>query len=129
MRESAERHFALSMVGESGFSVRETLEGLLERTKRPEKKAEYEAELACPPIPPALNYLWKTFNRLRRRKGSNGFQASPIEWPDIDAFERKARFPLTQWEVEVIEDLDDLYLAELASNQKRNKTDKESGST
>ena len=51
------------------------------------------------------------FPRPRRRKGSNGFAASPIEWPDIDAFTRLAKFPLTAWEVEMAKTLDDLFLA------------------
>lgn len=60
----------------------------------------------------ALEYLWRAFNRLRRRKGGNGFAALPIEWPDIDAFVRNTRFDLAPWEIEIIEDLDDLFLTD-----------------
>nr|DAH82774.1 MAG TPA: INTERFERON-BETA, HELICAL CYTOKINE, IMMUNE SYSTEM [Caudoviricetes sp.] len=35
----------------------------------------------------------------------------PIEWPDIDAFVRNSGISLCAWEIEVIEDLDDLFLA------------------
>lgn len=86
------------------------LEGLLARAQDPAKLAGYEAQLLCPPFPRSLNYLWRAFYRLRRRKGSNGFAMMPIEWPDIDAFCRNARFPLAEWEVELIEMLDDLFL-------------------
>lgn len=89
-------------------------EGLLHRSRNPIKRAEYEAELACPPFPAALDYLWRVFHRLRRRKGGNGFSVSPIEWPDIDAFVRNSQTPLSAWEVEVIEDLDDAFLSETA---------------
>lgn len=60
----------------------------------------------------ALEYLWRIFKRLRRRKGSNGFGLSPIEWPDIDAFLRHTKLDLTPWEIEVIEELDDLILTD-----------------
>jgi hypothetical protein len=51
---------------------------------------------------------------MRRRKGGTGFGPSPIEWPDIDAFVRHARLDLTPWEVEIVEMLDDLYLAQVS---------------
>ena len=63
-------------------------------------------------MPRELAYILKIFNRLRRRKGSNGFGVGPIEWPDIDAFVRNTRVDLKPWEIEVIESLDDLFLLE-----------------
>lgn len=83
---------------------------MLRRARNPERRAKYAAELECPPLPRCAVYLWRIFWRIRRRKGSNGFSVSPIEWQDIDAFTRHSRMPLIPWEVEVIEDLDDLYL-------------------
>jgi hypothetical protein len=62
-------------------------------------------------------YLWRAFNRIRRRVGSNGFGANPISWPDIDAFCRHSRFHLAPWEIEIIEMLDDLYLTEQAARR------------
>jgi hypothetical protein len=92
------------------------LEGLLERTRRPEKRAEYEAELAVPSLPMALAYLWHAYRRLRRRKGS-GFGPGPIEWPDIDAFLRLSGETLAPWEIEVIEELDDAFLTAVTAAQ------------
>lgn len=86
------------------------LQGLVERTRNVQRRAEAEAKLQCPPRPRALDYLWRAFWRLRRRKGSNGFALSPIEWPDIDAFLRHSQMTLSPWEIEIIEDLDDLFL-------------------
>jgi hypothetical protein len=63
-------------------------------------------------MPIALDYLWRIFNRLRRRKGSGGFSSSPIEWPDIDAFLRLSGVKLVPWEIEILEDLDDLFLTD-----------------
>jgi hypothetical protein len=81
------------------------------RTRSPERRQEYEEQLACPPLPDALVYLWLVFIRLRRRKGSNGFALSPIEWSDIDAFIRLSSTRLAPWEIAVIEDLDDIFIA------------------
>lgn len=93
------------------------LQGLIDRAKSPVKLAEYQADIYCPPAPQALYYLWTAFNRLRRRKGSNGFGASPIGWPDIDAFVRNTKCELAPWEVEIIEDLDDLFLMDHTKSQ------------
>lgn len=90
------------------------LEGLIKRTRRPEKLAEYEAELECPPFPMAVLHLFNIFNKIRRRKGSNGFGLNPIEGPDIESFQRRHFISLAPWEQDIIEMLDDLFMAEQA---------------
>jgi hypothetical protein len=103
--------FVLNTVEEDGKTYREMLEGLRDRARRPEKRAEYEAELSMPRLPGAVLHVWRSYQRLRKRKGSSGFSGrSPLEWPDIDAFLRITRVSLTPWEIELIEDLDDLFL-------------------
>ncbi|NGO50424.1 hypothetical protein G6N73_04385 [Mesorhizobium camelthorni] len=87
------------------------MEGLLKRARKPEKIAEYEAELAVPPFPVPLAYLWRAFWRLRRRKGAGMSGREPIEWADLVAYLALTKTTLTPWEIEVIEDLDDLYRA------------------
>lgn len=98
------------------------LEGLLKRTKRfgtnPARIAELEEELRVPPLPPCLTYLWNIFCRLSSRRTSNGFGPNLITYLDIDAFQRVTRFNLTAWEVEMIETVDRLYLAEYARSRK-----------
>ena len=94
------------------------LEGILTRTKSAEKRAECEAELALPRFPMALLYVWQAFNRLSRRRGSNGFGVNPISWSDIDAFVRNSKVALRPWEISLIEDLDDLYRSEVAKAMK-----------
>lgn len=96
---------------EDGVSYRETLEGLIERTRSPERRRGYENDLAAPPFPTPLLYLWVAFHRLRRRK-ANGFAPVAIEWGDIDAFVRNTGTWLTAFDIETIEMLDDLYLAD-----------------
>jgi hypothetical protein len=88
------------------------LEGLLERTRSPEKRADLEDELRGAPLPEAGAYLWRAFLRLSARRGSNGFGPSALAYHDIAAFERLTRFSFTPWEVEMIEALDGLYLAD-----------------
>lgn len=96
------------------------LEGVLKRTKSAKKRAECEAELALPPFPMPLLYVWKAFQRLDRRRGSNGFSHNPISWPEIDAFVRNSKVDLRPWEISLIEDLDDLYRSEMAQAAKAN---------
>lgn len=86
---------------------------MLQRSKDPERRAKYAAELAVPPFPEALSYLWRIFARLRARTGSS-FGPAPIGFADIDAFVRYSGFRLAPWEVEIVEALDDLRLAEHA---------------
>jgi hypothetical protein len=98
-------------VVEDGVSYRTRLEASLRRAKTPARRAEIEAELYGPPFPPELAYLWKIFGRLSSRRGSNGFGPLPIGWSDLDAFSRMSQTKLQPWEIEIIEDLDALYLA------------------
>jgi hypothetical protein len=124
LRAYAEKTFRLDAVDKDGVSYRETLQGLVKRS-RGARRAKHQAALACPPLPPALKYVWQAFNRLRRRKGSNGFAIDPIGWPDIDAFVRFSRLALTPWEVELIEDLDNLFLANAMAKPEEDETEDE----
>lgn len=85
---------------------------MLERRISKKRRAEIEAELNPDPPPACLSYLFSIHNRLRRRKGSAGFGATPIEWTDFDAFMRLTQTALSPMEIEILEDLDDLYLIE-----------------
>jgi hypothetical protein len=66
----------------------------------------------------ALAYLWRAYQRLRHRKGGSGFGASPLEWPDIEAFLRQGGMTLVPWEIALIEMLDDLYMNQQAKTQR-----------
>jgi len=84
-----------------------------------------EHELALPPFPASLFYIWNIYHRLRRRKGGNGFGVSPCEWPDIAAFAALTGTRLAPWEVGLIERLDDAFIA--AQNTDNTDTDREAG--
>ncbi|WP_245465555.1 hypothetical protein [Mesorhizobium sp. M6A.T.Ce.TU.016.01.1.1] len=59
-------------------------------------------------MPAALEYLWQAFLRLSNRRGA----ARTWSWADLDAFQRATGLRLAPWEVEIVEKLDRLYLAE-----------------
>lgn len=85
------------------------------RARTPDRRAELEAELALPPFPEALRYLWAAFARIRRRNAGNGFGATPITWADLDAYSRLSGMRLLPWEMEIIELLDDALMGSLAA--------------
>lgn len=62
----------------------------------------------------ALSYLWQAWARLRRRTpaGING--PNPITIEAIDAFIRRTGLRLDPGDVQLIEDIDDLYLSKMA---------------
>lgn len=73
--------------------------------------AEIEAELAMPPFPASLGFVWQAYFRLRRRKAGGMAGPAPLEWPDIDAFRRNGGAYLPPWTIPLIEDIDDIYLS------------------
>jgi hypothetical protein len=77
---------------------RQVLEGLLERTHKPEKRAKLEAELETPPLPLELEHVWNAFCRLHARRWSS-FSAEPIAWSDLDAFVRLTGVRLAPFEI------------------------------
>lgn len=83
--------------------------GLLKRARKPEKIAEYEKQLFVPPFPKEMSYLWQLYWRLRRRVPSGMSGREPVTHEAIVAFLAITKKTLTPWEVEVIEELDDLY--------------------
>ncbi|KNY18231.1 hypothetical protein AKG11_03610 [Shinella sp. SUS2] len=98
-----------------GHSLRETLQGLLERARSGGKRAELEEQLWVPPRPEALDYLWSIYFRIRRRCSSTGLGPARITWPDIDAFVRNSGVRMAPWEIRLIEDLDDAWLSSQSS--------------
>lgn len=107
---------------DQGKTRKERLQARLDRAERRGKTEEAEKlsqQLAMPPFPEALGYLWAAFNRLRTRKASGFNGPSPIEWPDIDAFLRRSGMRLAPWEIELIEEIDDIYLNQHSTAEKK----------
>lgn len=91
---------------------RNHLEGMLKRARTPERRAEIEAQLAVPALPPAIAYLWRIFMRLHARRQSTGMGPARVGWTEIDAFVRLTGARLSAWEIGLLERLDDVALAE-----------------
>lgn len=70
-------------------------------------------ELSQSELPAGGSYLWRIYGRLRARKGGNGFGPLPLDWRDIAAFCDVTGVHLTQWEIETIEALDDVFMAQV----------------
>jgi len=86
---------------------------LLERAERKgaaDRIQALEAELALPPFPLEIAYIWSAFWRLRRRTAGGFGGLEPITWDAIAAFSRYSGLRLEPWEVQIIEDVDDIYL-------------------
>ncbi len=81
-----------------------------ERKGNDRRVAELERDLALPPFPRALAYVWQAYLRLRRRTAGGFSGPQPIGWQEIDAFVRRSGIRLAPWEIELIETLDDIYL-------------------
>ncbi|WP_439618446.1 phage tail assembly chaperone [Shinella sp.] len=111
MIDHAEREFALAAPDKDGHPLRETLQGLLDRCRKKKRRAELEEQLRVPPRPEALDYLWKAYFRIRRRVNSGGFGRAPFGWGDIAAFVQFSGLKLAPWEVDILEDIDDAWLA------------------
>lgn len=112
----AERSFVLDRY-EEGRTRRDRLSSKIDRAVRKGKMdvaAQLEAELDCPPFPMALNYIWQSWARIRRRKSQGMSGPNPIEWPDIDAFCRRTGTRLDPRDIELIEIVDDLYMQKSA---------------
>lgn len=92
------------------------MQGLLRQLDRAEiegktgRIAEIGAELAMPPFPEPLAYLWRAYLRLRHRMAGGFSGPDPVGWPDIDAFIRRSGTDLAPWEIEVIEAIDGLFV-------------------
>jgi hypothetical protein len=80
------------------------------RKKDVAKIAQFNDELKLPEFPKELGYLWRVYQRIRRRMSSGFAGPNPIGWIDIDAFVRQTKFPLAPWEIELLEAIDDAYL-------------------
>jgi hypothetical protein len=107
----------LNYIGEEKVSYRSILEAQLERLNlKPEKREELEKDLACPAFPMELGYLWQAFLRMHNRR-TYSMSANPISWFELDAFIRHSGIGLAPWEVSLLEDIDNLWLAE--QNKKR----------
>lgn len=66
--------------------------------------------MRVPPCPPHGKYLWNAYRALRNRKAGGLNGANPVEWQDVAAFVRLSGQRFAPWEINIICDIDDVYL-------------------
>lgn len=72
----------------------------------------------------ALSYVWQAWVRLRRRTPAGFNGPNPITIEAIDAFIRRTGLRLDPQDIELIENVDDLYLRK-SSEQQASERDKQ----
>src|SRR5690606_35808923 len=83
-----ERLFELHQ-DQEGRTKLDRLTSRLERARRKGREdiaAQLEAELWCPPRPPALDYIFTAWRRIRDRTPSGFNGPAPINYPAVQAF-------------------------------------------
>jgi hypothetical protein len=94
-------------------SAGERLRGLVDRFQKQgnhAKAALYAAQLAGPPIPVLLSYLWGWFLELHSARGTNGFGAGPLSYPDFAAWAKLTGRRVHRWELQALKLLDNEWL-------------------
>lgn len=76
---------------------------------------ELADQLAVPPFPKALTYLWQAYAVLRGRKAHGFHGPNPIEWQDFESFLRLSGGHLAPWEIKLLIEIDDLFLTASAT--------------
>lgn len=74
------------------------------------------AEPKGPEMPPGGALVWNAFVRLSSARTSAGFGPNPITYTEIDAYCRRVE-NLKGWEIEIVRDLDDAFLAAAADEK------------
>lgn len=70
-------------------------------------------------FPLNLGYIWTWFCALSEARGSGGFGASPITYPQIEAWARLMRTEVTPWEVGILRRLDRVFIEVVQSDGSR----------
>jgi hypothetical protein len=79
-----------------------------------QRRAELEAELHGPPLPPAAAYLWGWWSELHEARGAGGMGLAAITYPDIEAWCRLRGIRLAPWETAMLTALDRAYRTAMA---------------
>jgi len=111
--EYAERWFYLNEYDDAGKTRRDRLIARLSKAeKRNEgtKAADIAEELRLPSFPTALDYIWSSYIRMRRRKSPGFASHNPLGWDDFKAFSEVTGMRFSAWEISLLEEIDDAFL-------------------
>jgi hypothetical protein len=85
---------------------------------------EILAELAGPPMPPGMAYLFDWFLELDVARGSSGFGPNPIGYGEMEAWSRLTGRLLLPWEVVTLRHLDSARLNVFAEGTQHDRADR-----
>lgn len=67
-------------------------------------------ELDTGELPPALEFIWDWFLKLSQTRSYNMGGPNPITYTEIESFKRLFQLNITDWQIDLITDLDMVYL-------------------
>lgn len=106
----AENEFELNSA-EGGATIREHLTSIWNQTGvKPEA-------LEPLPFPELLTDVWGYFLELHNARTSNGFGINPISFTEIDAWARLTNKPVSPGDINIIRQLDNIFLKHNAKEQ------------
>lgn len=82
----ARHQFELDICDSNGFSSREHLVGALKRARTEVRRQLIAAELAGPPFPQPLEYLWLLFVEIADGLEANGWVPPVVTWQSLAAW-------------------------------------------
>lgn len=84
----ARHQFELDVPDKGGTPAREHLAGALKRARTEERRRALAAELAGPPFPQPLRYLWLMWVEVADGLESGGWGVPVVTWQSLDAWSR-----------------------------------------
>lgn len=78
-------------------------------------------ELTGPKEPEVFAYLWEYYLKLSKRRENNGFGVSSISPQTITAWMDLLKIKLEPWEIELICELDDIFVEVFSKDLKKAK--------
>lgn len=72
------------------------------------------AALRALPCPEGAGYLWEYFCSMGSRRSSNGYTVNPLSHQEVQAWAQRHGVTLEAWEAQVLDQLEELYLATIA---------------
>jgi len=103
--EWAEHQFKLNKPDQNGTTEREHLEQVEAQTGKRPKALEDPT-----PFPSLMSHIWSAFCRLNSARSAGFAGPNPISYRDVKDWKELTETPLSAWEVDVIMELDQLYL-------------------
>lgn len=99
--------------------MRARLEQVEKQTKKRPKELDDLIE-----FPKEMVYQWQDFIALHNKRSSNGFGVNPISYQDMHAYFALTKYSPEQWELDLINALDGVFLEIQHKKQEAEKNKK-----